>query len=106
MAVKSIQTFTPRVPLDERRFYSSQCEFPQRNSLLVRIETDDGLVGWGEGGQYGPAEPVAEVTRGRVVSKENEALVKSTGFDKYEIYHISKDIGEMQDLSGNTDAPV
>jgi D-galactarolactone cycloisomerase len=27
----------------------------------VRIETDTGLVGWGEGGQYGPPEPVAAV---------------------------------------------
>ena len=27
--------------------------------MLVRIETEDGLVGWGEGGQYGPSEPVA-----------------------------------------------
>ena len=27
--------------------------------MLVRIETDSGITGWGEGGQYGPAEPVA-----------------------------------------------
>ena len=25
---------------------------------MVKIETDSGLFGWGEGGQYGPAEPV------------------------------------------------
>lgn len=59
MKISSIQTYIPRIALGRERFYSSQCEFPERNSLLVRIETDDGLVGWGEGGQYGPPEPVA-----------------------------------------------
>ena len=29
--------------------------------MLVCIETDTGIKGWGEGGQYGPAEPVAGV---------------------------------------------
>jgi len=33
--------------------------FPERNSLLVEVITDSGLIGWGEGGQYGPGEPVA-----------------------------------------------
>jgi D-galactarolactone cycloisomerase len=59
MRIANVQTFILRVPLGEERFYSSQCVFPERNSMLVRIETDTGLVGWGEGGQYGPPEPVA-----------------------------------------------
>ena len=59
MKIESIQTYVLRVPLGNQRFYSSQCAFPERKSLLVRITTDDGLIGWGEGGQYGPAEPVA-----------------------------------------------
>jgi D-galactarolactone cycloisomerase len=59
MKIVSISTFILRVPLGKERFLSSQCAFPERNSLLVRLETDDGLVGWGEGGQYGPPEPVA-----------------------------------------------
>jgi len=59
MKIASIRTYAPRVPLGKERFFSSQCAFPERNSLLVRLETDDGLVGWGEGGQYGPPEPVA-----------------------------------------------
>ncbi|MCP4405023.1 MAG: mandelate racemase/muconate lactonizing enzyme family protein [bacterium] len=59
MKIRDISTFILRVPLGEKRFYSSQCAFPERNSFLVRIETDEGLVGWGEGGQYGPPEPVA-----------------------------------------------
>ncbi len=59
MKIESIQTGILRVPLCSQRFYSSQCAFPERKSLLVKITTDDGLIGWGEGGQYGPAEPVA-----------------------------------------------
>lgn len=58
MRVTKIKTFILKVPLGENRFFSSQCEFPERNSLLVCIETDEGIVGWGEGGQYGPPEPV------------------------------------------------
>ena len=59
MRVKSIETFILRVPLGGRTFYSPQAKFPERNSMLVRITTDTGHVGWGEGGQYGPPEPVA-----------------------------------------------
>lgn len=59
MRIESIETFVLKVPLGEERFFSSQCAFPARNSLLVRIQTDTGITGWGEGGQYGPPEPVA-----------------------------------------------
>lgn len=59
MKIADIKTYILRVPLGDKQFYSSQAAFPERNSLLVRIETDDGIVGWGEGGQYGPPEPVA-----------------------------------------------
>jgi D-galactarolactone cycloisomerase len=59
--IARISTHVLRVPLGDSRFYSSQASFPERTSMLVRVETDDGLVGWGEGGQYGPPEPVASV---------------------------------------------
>jgi D-galactarolactone cycloisomerase len=59
MVITEVRTFVLRVPLGNGRFFSSQCAFPERNSLLVRITTDAGICGWGEGGQYGPAEPVA-----------------------------------------------
>lgn len=58
MRITSIKTYTLKLPIHEKTFLSSQCPFPERNSLLVRVETDDGLYGWGEGGQYGPPEPV------------------------------------------------
>ncbi|CAL5870447.1 uncharacterized protein PFLUO_LOCUS4684 [Penicillium psychrofluorescens] len=62
MRITSVTSHILRIPLGDRVFYSSQARFPERNSYLVRIETDTGLVGWGEKGQYGPPEPVAAVT--------------------------------------------
>jgi D-galactarolactone cycloisomerase len=59
MRIESVETFVLKMPLGKERFFSSQCAFPARNSLLVRIQTDTGITGWGEGGQYGPPEPVA-----------------------------------------------
>jgi D-galactarolactone cycloisomerase len=56
MTITSIRTYILKTPT-EKAFYSSQGRFGGRKSFLVRIETADGLVGWGEGGQYGPAEP-------------------------------------------------
>lgn len=59
MKITRIELFALRVELEGACFFSSQAPFTRRKSLLLRIETDEGLVGWGEGGQYGPAEPVA-----------------------------------------------
>lgn len=58
LTIAHVDTFVLTAPLGSDRFYSSQAEFPERTSLLVRLTTTDGEVGWGEGGQYGPAEPV------------------------------------------------
>ena len=59
MKIVRIDTFSLKAPLGDDQFWSSQCRFSHRKSLLVRVETDEGVIGWGEGGQYGPAEPVA-----------------------------------------------
>ena len=59
MQISKVETFILRVPLGSKTFRSSQARFPERNSLLVRVTTSDGIVGWGEGGQYGPPGPVA-----------------------------------------------
>ncbi|MEM7508220.1 MAG: mandelate racemase/muconate lactonizing enzyme family protein [Pseudomonadota bacterium] len=61
MKITKITTHRLRVPTGDKAFFSSQAMFPERNSCLVRIETDQGLTGWGEGGQWGPGEPVAAV---------------------------------------------
>jgi D-galactarolactone cycloisomerase len=58
MKIKHITSYILKAPIDHQTFWSSQCSFNTRKSLLVKIETDNGLTGWGEGGQYGPAEPV------------------------------------------------
>ena len=84
--ITRISTHVLRAPLGADRFYSSQASFPERNSMLVKVEVtptagaaahgeegeegEEGsreggaretLFGWGEGGQYGPGEPVAAV---------------------------------------------
>jgi len=59
MKIESVETYLLRAPLGKETFWSSQCRFGARKCLLVRIETSCGLVGWGEAGQYGPAEAVA-----------------------------------------------
>jgi D-galactarolactone cycloisomerase len=58
MKIERIETFQLKAALGEKCFWSSQCRFDTRKSLLVKIETRCGAVGWGEAGQYGPAEPV------------------------------------------------
>ena len=59
MKIANIETFLLKVALGSARFYSSQCAFPDRSSLLVKITTDSGICGWGECGQYGPGEPIS-----------------------------------------------
>lgn len=58
MRIERVETFVLKSPMGSDTFYSSQAAFPERTSMLVRLTTSDGIVGWGEGGQYGPAEPV------------------------------------------------
>jgi D-galactarolactone cycloisomerase len=57
LRIRAINTYVLKAPT-AKAFYSSQGLFSGRKSLLVEIETDEGITGWGEGGQYGPAEPV------------------------------------------------
>ncbi|MCR4425081.1 MAG: mandelate racemase/muconate lactonizing enzyme family protein [Firmicutes bacterium] len=55
MRITDVSTCVLKAPL-ERPFYSATMMFDHRKSLLVRVETDEGIVGWGEAGQFGPAE--------------------------------------------------
>ncbi|MBT3770804.1 MAG: mandelate racemase/muconate lactonizing enzyme family protein [Acidiferrobacteraceae bacterium] len=93
MKIEAIQTYILRSPLD-KPFYSSQARFTDRNSLLVRICTDDGIVGWGEGGQYGPPEPVAccinDVLAPRLIN--TPADTPNRTFE--ELYAFSRDFGQ------------
>ncbi|HIO00382.1 MAG TPA: mandelate racemase/muconate lactonizing enzyme family protein [Alphaproteobacteria bacterium] len=93
MKIEKIQTYILRSPLREP-FYSSQARFTDRNSLLVRISTYDGIVGWGEGGQYGPPEPVAscinDVLAPRLINSPADTPIRT--FE--ELYAFSRDFGQ------------
>lgn len=93
MKIRSVTSFRLRAPLGDKIFYSSQAAFPERNSYLVRIETDSGLVGWGEGGQYGPAAPVAacvdHVLAPRLMGRDPTEPVRIWE----ELYAFSRDFG-------------
>lgn len=94
MKIERVETFVLKVPLGAGRFYSSQAEFPERNSLLVRLTTADGLVGWGEGGQYGPAEPV-EACIESVLGPVLMAMPDASPAVVWErLYTLSRDFGQ------------
>ena len=80
MKIRSIDTYILRTPLGAKRFFSSQAAFPERNSFLVKITTENGLVGWGEGGQYGPPEPpmacVEKVLVPKLIGREADQPVR------------------------------
>lgn len=94
MRIVSVETFVLRVPLGGKTFYSSQAKFPERNSLLVKITADNGLVGWGEGGQYGPPEPVSscvnDVLAPILMDLESAAPVVTSE----RLYSFSRDFGQ------------
>jgi D-galactarolactone cycloisomerase len=94
MKIHHIDTFVLRVPLGEKCFYSSQAAFPERSSFLVKITTDDGLVGWGEGGQYGPPEPpaacVERVFKPQLIGRRADAPVRI--FE--DLYAFCRDFGQ------------
>lgn len=56
MNIQKIEVFLLKDKLD-KSFYFSQWEYRERKICLVRITTEDGTSGWGEG--YGPADVLA-----------------------------------------------
>ena len=94
MKITEITTFVARVPLGEERFWSSQYAFPERNSLLVRIRTDEGLTGWGEGGQHGPAEPVAACIDSVLGPMVMEGDPRESGRIWENLYSQTRDFGQ------------
>ena len=56
MKISQIDVYVLKTPL-EQAFASSQARIGQRAATLVRITTDDGLVGWGEAFTQGPEPP-------------------------------------------------
>ena len=60
MRVRRVDAFHLRAPLLEP-FRFSQFSYSQREAMLVRVLTEDGLAGWGEA--YGPASVTAAIVR-------------------------------------------
>jgi len=57
MKITGVETYLLRVLVDPYTYgASSKGWIRDRSSLLVRIRTDEGIEGWGEGGQTGPPE--------------------------------------------------
>ncbi len=56
MSIQKIEVFSLKDKLD-KSFYFSQWEYRERKICLVKITTEDGTSGWGEG--YGPADVLA-----------------------------------------------
>lgn len=55
MKINKVETFVLSDKLEES-FFFSQWEYSERRICIVKVTTDDGLVGWGEG--YGPADVI------------------------------------------------
>ncbi|MBH64232.1 MAG: mandelate racemase [Alphaproteobacteria bacterium] len=94
MKIKGVKTFILRQDIGDKAFYSSQARFSARSSMIVRIETDDGTVGWGEAGQYGPPEPPAacidEVLAPQLIGRRADEPVRV--FD--DLYAFCRDFGQ------------
>ena len=56
MRIEKIETFVLTDNL-KKSFYFSQWEYMQRRICVVKVTTDTGVAGWGEG--YGPADVIA-----------------------------------------------
>ena len=93
MTIDRIETFVLRAPLGAERFYYSQRALAERASLLVRVTTDAGLVGWGEGGASMPVEHAAacihDVFAPRVLGRD--PLAPRTLW--HDLYAFSRDFG-------------
>ena len=59
--VRSVEAIPMHYPLGEHGYGSSRGIVPARETTLVRLETSDGVVGWGE--SFGPRAAVVQLVR-------------------------------------------
>src|SRR5262249_31198552 len=74
MIIKSADAFLYECPV-ARPFGNSRMWIEKRSTLLVRLETDTGLVGWGE--VFGPArlnQGAARVIGGMLIGRDPLAI--------------------------------
>ena len=94
MQIDRIETFVLQAPLSGgQRFYSSQAPFSVRNSLIVKITTSDGAIGWGESGVSMPVSHLAtyihEVLAPRLLGVEADQINPIW----HDLYGFSRDFG-------------
>jgi D-galactarolactone cycloisomerase len=94
MNIKQIETFLLEAKLEGNDcFYSSQGRFGDRRSLVVKITTDDGLVGWGESGVSMPLEHVQTFIHDAIAPRLLGKPALETEPVWHELYSFSRDFG-------------
>lgn len=94
MRIERIESFILKAPLaGGQRFLSSQGMFQQRTSLLVKITTDDGLTGWGEGGVSMPVEHIQTYLHGALAPRLLGRDPEATEPIWHELYGFARDFG-------------
>lgn len=95
MKIASVETYLLRVPVDQYRYgASSKGWIRDRSSLLVRVRTDDGAEGWGEGGQTGPPELTKVVVDHALVPlvMGEDPMASSMLWER--MYDVTRDYGQ------------
>ncbi len=94
MKITSVDVFVLKTPLDEP-FAFSQGWVNQRSATLVRITTDNGLVGWGEAFVQGLEPP--EIASAVIRHALTPVVVGRNALDSnvlwYEMYNLTRDYG-------------
>jgi D-galactarolactone cycloisomerase len=93
MKVERIETFVLKAALGEERFFSSQARFADRASLIVRVTTDSGLVGYGEGGVSMPVAHLATFVHETIAPRLLGRDPLQTGPVWHELYGSFRDFG-------------
>ncbi|MDP7133040.1 MAG: mandelate racemase/muconate lactonizing enzyme family protein [Planctomycetota bacterium] len=94
MNIKQIETFLLEAKLSGgESFYSSQGRFADRRSLLVKITTDDGLIGWGESGVSMPLEHVQTFIHDSLAPRLLGKSASDTEPIWHDLYSFSRDFG-------------
>jgi len=94
MKIERIETFLLKASLTGNdRFYSSQAPFGDRNSLVVKISTDDGVVGWGESGVSMPLQHVQTYIHDILAPRLLGRNALATEPIWHELYAFSRDFG-------------
>ena len=95
MKITGVETYLLRVLVDPYRYgASSKGWIRDRSSLLVRIRTDEGIEGWGEGGQTGPPELTRMVVEHSLAPLLMGADPFATSALWERMYDVTRDYGQ------------